>query len=531
MVWYYVLFLYKQIYDKGELYMYLQDILPKMSKLYLGRIVDSFLKDVHMDTEDEMREVILKNIDEFQNKERVKKHLNFSNEDRDVALLNEMILMSLMEKEGYVLSETDLYSDVEEMEKAILKQSRDEEYIDRFIEPDVRRIYSAVLNEAWKKDDSLNAHEINILNVLRNELDLAKRDHYLLESRIGRFPQKGNKLHTHQQISRSLINLQTRGLILRYREDTSYYIIPKDIARILRYEMGGELRKEVYETLLADLSVNQLKEILSELDFNVGGVKEELVARIVEHNILPSTSLDIFSSKELSDILRNLEGAKVSGTKSEKIQNIIDYYEMLSSPASSDPTDERARLYDFYEELASRDYKTLRVNKVIEKDVHIDNYFEDATKYIFERKLGVELIETEGTRNADGKILFNSTDVILWDNKSTEKPYTFPDSHFNQFLRYIRSEEMRVTLFLVIVHDYTSDAVAQAQKLKAFSEEDTDVVLVKASDIVYVAENWKDYSDQINPEFNLQTFNMTGELTRNLLMNRMEWALKSTPSL
>lgn len=508
--------------------MFLQDILPKMSKLYLGRIVDSFLKDVHLETEEEMRELILKNVDEFQNKERVKTFLDFTNEVRDVALLNELILMSLMEQEGYFLSEADLYKEVEDIQQTILEQSTDDEYIKRFIPQDSNRIYSAVLDEAWKKDESLNEHEINILNVLRSELDLSKREHYLLESRIGRFPQKDNILHTNQQISRSLINLQTRGLVLRFRDDTSYYIIPKDIARILRYEMGGELRNEVYETLLNDLSVNQLREILQQLDFNVSGVKEEIIARIIEHNILPSVALKVFSSKELSEILRTLEGAKVSGTKKEKIQNIIDYYEMLSTPTSSDPTDERSRLYDFYEELATRNYKTLRVNKVINKDVNIDNYFEDATKYIFEKKLDLNLINMEGTRHADGKIEFNKREVILWDNKSTEEPYSFPEKHFNQFLRYIRSEEMRVTLFLIIVHDYTKEAVAQAQKLKAFSEEDTDVALIKASDLIYVAEEWKTFSNQKNPDFNLQVFNITGELTRNLLLNRMEWALSST---
>src|SRR5699024_4515110 len=121
---------------------------------------------------------------------------------------------------------------------------------------------------------------------------------------------------------------------LRFRDDTSYYVIPKDIARILRYEMGGELRNEVYETLLSDLSVTQLREVLNQLDFNVSGIKETLVSRIIEHNILPSTALRVFSSKELSDILRKLEGAKISGTKKEKVQNIIDYYEMLSTPTS-----------------------------------------------------------------------------------------------------------------------------------------------------------------------------------------------------
>jgi len=506
--------------------MFLEDILPKMSKLYLGRIVDSFLKDVHMESEEEMRAVILKNIDEFQNKERVKKVLNFHDETRDISLLNEMVLMSLMEKEGYLLSETELYKEIEEMQKAILVQSADDDYLTRFIPEKTKRIYSAVLEEAWKKDESLNEYEINILEVLRNELELTKREHYLLESRIGRFPKKDNKLHTNHEIGRSLINLQARGLILRYREDTTYYIIPKDIARILRYEMGGELRNEVYKTFLNDLNVKQLREILNNLDFNISGRKDEIVDRIIEYEILPSTALKVFSSVELSDILRGLEGVKISGTKKEKIQNIIDYYEMLSSTTTSDITDERARLYDFYEELASRDYKTLRVNKLIDKDINIDNYFEDATSYIFEKKFGINLLPMEGTRHADGKIKFSEQEVILWDNKSTEKPYTFPENHFNQFLRYIRSEKERVTLFLIIVHDYTTEAIAQAQKLKAFSEEDTDVALIKASDLVYVAEQWKSYSDQKHPAFNLQVFNMTGELTRSMLLSRMEWAFK-----
>ncbi|MGM8364350.1 SAP domain-containing protein [Virgibacillus sp. W0181] len=505
--------------------MYLQDILPKMSKLYLGRIVDSFLKDVRMDTEEEMRDLILRNIEEFQNKERVIRHLNFNDETRDVALLNEMILMSIMEQEGYILSETELFKMVEELETDILKQSNDEDYVEKAISPDAKRIYSAVLTEAWKKGDSLNAHEINILNVLRNELKLSKRDHYLLESRIGRFPQKGNKLHSTQQIGKSLINLQTRGLILRFREEASFYIIPKEIERTLRYGMGGELRNEVYKTLLDNLNVSQLREVLDKLEVNVGGRKQDLIDRIIIHNILPSTALNTFGTAQLTDILRNLEGAKISGSKEEKIRNIIDYYEKLSTPNLSDPTDEKSRLYDFYEELAARDYKALRINKIISRDIEVENYFEEATRYIFQKKLGLELVDMKGTRHADGKLHFSSTESILWDNKSTEKPYTFPENHFNQFLRYIRSDEMRVTLFLIIVDEYTKEAVAQAQKLKAFSEEDTDVALIRAADLKYIAEEWHNYSDKVNPEFNLQVFNMTGELTRNLLVSRMEWTI------
>lgn len=86
---------------------------------------------------------------------------------------------------------------------------------------------------------------------------------------------------------------------------------------------------------------------------------------------------------------------------------------------------------------------------------------------------------------------------------------------------------MRVTYFLIIIHDYTNVAVSQAQKLKAFSEEDSDVALIKAEDLVYVAEHWKEFSDQKDPKFNLEVFNMTGELTRNMLLNRLQWALIS----
>lgn len=510
---------------KRGLIMYLQDVLPKMSKLYLGRIVDSFLKDVRIDTEEEMREVIIRNVDEFQNSVRVKRNLNFSTEYRDIALLNEMILLSLMEQQGYALSESELFDEVEKLETEIVKQSGDENYIKSAIPSEAERVFSAVLIEAWKKDDSLNVHEINILTVLRRELGLSKRDHYLLESRIKRFPQKNNKLHTAKQVEKSLKNLQSRGLILRFREDKSYYIIPKDIARIVRYEMGGELRNEVYETLLRDLNLNQLKVILNNLNITTGGKKDDIIERIIKHNILPSTALNTFGTGELSDILRNLEGAKVSGTKDDKVQNIIDYYENLSAPTSTDPTDERARLYDFYEELAFRDYKALRVNKVINKDLNVEKYFEEATRYLFEKKLGLGLMEMKGSKHADGKLKYNSKEVILWDNKSTEKPYSFPEDHFNQFLDYIRSDEMRVTTFLIVVHDFTKEAVAQAQKLKALSEQDTDVALIKASDLKNVAEEWKNYSDQKNPEFNLQVFNLTGELSRNLLISRMGWAL------
>ncbi|MFZ4453180.1 hypothetical protein [Salibacterium aidingense] len=506
--------------------MNVQDILPKMSKLYLSRIVDSFLKDVKINDEDEMREVILKNIDEFQNRDRVTRNLNFMEEDRDIALLNEMILMSLMENEGYVLEESNIFHNVEQLEDQIVQDSTEDEFIKNTIPEDKYRIYSSVLSAAWTKDEALNAHETNMLVVLRQELELTKRDHYIIESRLGRFPQKGNKHHSHRQIEKALRNLQARGIVFRFKSDAAYYVIPSEIARIIRYELGGELRKETYETLLNDLTKNHLKHILSDFRLNASGVKDSLAARILKHNILPSKALDTFSNEELKEILKGLEGVRVSGTKNARISNIIDYYENLSSKIVSDPEDERSLYYDYFEDLAARHYKRLRVNRVIEKDLDTESYFEEATRYIFENRFGLALEKMDGSRHADGKVKFqNNNETVLWDNKSSEDDYIFPEEHFTQFLNYIRANDNRVTLFLIVTSTISPDAVSKAQKLKAFSETDTDVALISAADLKFVAENWKDYSTKKEPVFNLQVLNYTGELTRSILKDRMSWSL------
>ncbi|SDI80999.1 SAP domain-containing protein [Natribacillus halophilus] len=507
--------------------MHLQEVLPKMTKMYLTRTVDSFLKDVKLSDEDDMRDIIIKNIDEFKNQERVKRNLNFRTTDRDTTLLNRLILKCLLGSENYILSDKKLHEDVLALQTQLLEDSQDESYITAKIDKTAMKVYTAVLETAWAKDEALNAHEINILYTLRDEFELTIWDHYLMESRMGRFPQKGNKLHSARHIDHSLKDLQLRGLLLRFKTDaTTYYIIPSDIVRVVRYEMGEELRNETYRQLLDHLNVVQLKSILASMEINSSGKKDNLIERILKYDIVPSQALAHLSNPELTQYLRTLEGVNVSGPKDEKIQNIIDYYENVTVRVDSDPTDERSIYYDFFEELASRNYKSLRANKVIDKDVNVEKYFEEATRYLFEKKLGLQLEEMPGSKHADGKIKLDAKTSLLWDNKSTEKPYAFPEDHVEQFLGYIRSEKTKASIFLIIASDFTPEAVNQAQKLKVFSEDDTGVALIKAEDLKFVAENWQDYSGQKKPSFDLQVFNLTQVLDRKLLANRMEWVIK-----
>src|SRR5699024_6654436 len=84
---------------------------------------------------------------------------------------------------------------------------------------------------------------------------------------------------------------------------------------------------------------------------------------------------------------------------------------------------------------------------------------------------------------------------------------------------------IRPTAFLVVVGDVDEAAELNAHKLKARSRTDTDVAVICARDVKFVAENWRDYSSKRDPVFDLQVFNMTGILDRRTLTNRMKWAL------
>jgi len=506
--------------------MKLENILPKMTKLYLNRTVGSFLRDVRIDDEDEMRAVILRNAPEFQNSERVERSLDFLEDSRDIEVASELLLICMVQYDDYLAPASQLVDDVFKLQEQIVEDGLNDKYLARAIPEESRRIYAAVLKAAWAKDDELNAHEKNILEVLRKELGLTRRHHRLLESKIGRFPQNGNKPFGLKQIEDAIKDLQLKGILLRFRTDDSYYVIPEELEKTVRYFRGGELKISAHKALLEHLTQGRLRAALEQHNRRVSGTKAELVERIQRFRLLPSQVLDTLTVADLNETMDGLVGIRKSGSKNEKIENIIDYFEASASPVTSDPTDDRAQYYDVFEEVASRDYDSLRRKDLITKDIEVERLFEAATRYLFEKKLEIPLLEMPGSTHADGRVKIDGKHVLLWDNKSTETPYSFPDEHVEQFLGYIRADTMRPTVFLVIVSDYTEAAIHQAQKLKAFSETDTDVALITAQGLKHVAEHWKSYSGKKVPTFNLQLFNLTGELTEATLKSRMAWAIE-----
>lgn len=105
--------------------MKLADILPTMTKMYLNRIVSSFLRDVRIDDEEEMRSVILRNIPEFQNEDRILKNLDFLEDPRDIEVLNELIIIRMIQFDDYLAPASELIESVFEMQDKIVADGQD----------------------------------------------------------------------------------------------------------------------------------------------------------------------------------------------------------------------------------------------------------------------------------------------------------------------------------------------------------------------------------------------------------------------
>jgi hypothetical protein len=298
-------------------------------------------------------------------------------------------------------------------------------------------------------------------------------------------------------------------------------MIPEEIVLGVKAFVGLELTRNAYALLLDKLSTEALRQILEATGLPTSGKKADRIQRIQTVDIQPSSALNSLSNEELYELCKKLPGVNISGSKAKRISNIIQHFDKLRIVVCDDPSDSREKLYEYYVELAKRDRENLLSNKVINKDKDMDSAFEEATRYLFENKLGLTLEAMAGCEHADGILKFpKSKELFMWDTKSKETIYEFPNDHLNQFKRYIHNSTERVNCFMVIAPEISDKAEENALRLKAGSGADTDVSLISAENLKWVAENWKTYAPSGN--FSLEVYNYTGDLDRSTLKKRMK---------
>lgn len=512
--------------------MKIEETTEYMSTMYLERILRSYTKDYPKKGEDEYRKIIKSNIDTLSEYEQIKDRLdNYFFDNRDLyekQILYSLVLKSLLSKSEYYATEEEILENVRALEETIINNSKNSDSF-KHISQDSITVFSAILEVALE-DGVISKDELALIIKLRKKLSLNENDQYLIQAKLNLFPSKGNDLHTRKEISDIIDDLQKCGVLFCCNQHTeikeTIFVIPEEIVPGIKRALNIELIKYKYELLLNKLQNKQLRNILKGANLNLGGVKDELIERVIQAGIKPSESLNQLSVVQLANLCGDLPGLNKGGVKDDKIDRIISYFSDLIVKKIDSEEDPREKYYEYLEELAAQDLNNLLGNRIITKAHEIERGFEFGTCYLFEKKFNLKLSELKGTEHADGYVIFKNTgNILLWDNKSKldGKPYKFPDSHFRQFRRYIRNESAegkRVACFLIITSSIDQTAKTNALKLKAESKQDTDVALITAENLKFIAEDWTNYSS--GDQLNLHIFNHTGILDRESLKERMK---------
>ncbi|RAL20109.1 hypothetical protein DL240_18540 [Lujinxingia litoralis] len=491
-----------------------------MTTQYLTRVLNSFTRDIGKLNEHESRDYIVRNAEELSKPDNVQRRLDLFDVDHHMRALIHYILEAILNSMDGRIGERELTESVQEREQRVLDEAQlsgspqyaDERSVD---------ILRTVLQVAFD-DKRISQDEYALIEKLRQTLHITRKQQRLIEASMGVFPKQDGTLHAHSDISDAVSHLQKQGVLFYCNkvDDGRSIVLPEEMHRGVKLTLGIDLSENAQNLLWSKLKNTQLKDILKAQHLPSSGSKEEMVERLMSAEIKPSEGLASLSNNDLYDICQSLPGVKVSGSKLERINRIIAYFDNLLIRDVPDDADPDVRYYEYFTELAERDRENLLANNVISKDIDIERAFEKATHFIFREKLQTEIVKLNGTEHPDGCVMMPDGGQLFWDNKSTESVYTFPNNHLRQFKRYLRDTlEPRVNCFLIIVPSVSPDAEENCLKLKFETQHNADVAVISAEDLKWLSETWKDSAK--SEHFNLSIFCQTGILSRKKIEQSM----------
>jgi hypothetical protein len=395
----------------------------------------------------------------------------------------------------------------------------------RHLDPKVVEIYRVVLEAAW--EDSVNSYEYRLLERLRAKLGITRRDHRVIELQIGKFPSITGGPHTASEIEDAMRNLTKRGLALRITVSGRHlYVIPSELADCLRTQLGIELTAPAFANLLQHLPVGALKDALEKAGQPFTGNREFLSARLVDGYVSPKAVLRGLTEEQLDEVLKRFPGVRQDGSHEIKVRNLVKYFDALSLSLPEPMMEDRGEAYvSYYKELASRDYGTLRAAGIASKDREVDRAFELATHTLFRDYLGMDPEAMEGSRHADGRVVLSASKrVLLWDCKSCESKYTLTDALARQFLSYCAEAAPAIASpMLIIAPSFSPDSAAVAQRLKVHCPPGTEVALIAAESLLWLARHWRQRRvKQALKTLPWEVLATTGELDQATLESRLK---------
>ncbi|MCD6595222.1 hypothetical protein J7L68_06070 [bacterium] len=496
----------------------------------LRRFASAHVVDHSNLDEDKLREALKKVKPQYLHLETVKNTVEkafYEEKDLDRRVLSKIIISNiLLEEVGFALPSDILEEKVVSFEKMMIDKSNES---DTYTLAGSRNsehysnleLYKFVLGVAWEHRNTKSPDEANLLRRLRKRLKITEYEHRILETKLGKFPKSNNELHTRSEVSRVRLYLQSMGLLVGIKDDNrnTFDIIPEELAQIIREILGKEIRNEGYKLLLERKEIRKkivLQKILSKngykdlSDDKVDSLKQKIIRRVS-----PSSALEIFTNEQLYNMCSEL-GIAVSGSKTERIKRIIEYFDKMQIK-TGDNKDPRAVYYEHFVELAFRERELLRAKNLIEKDLQIEHYFEQATQYLFENKLNHNPLNQPGSNRPDGLISFKDM-YLMWDNKSKEKPGLVNlKDHIKQFDGYMNNSDKPVPIFLVIAPDFTPESELLAFTYSA-EKINRNIVLITAAELKAISEKWSSKNNKHRDEpFPLGLFGNSGRFNKKII--------------
>ncbi|MBO5494371.1 MAG: hypothetical protein J5964_01490 [Eubacterium sp.] len=493
------------------------------------RIASAYVADYRRLDFDEIKKFLAKTAKQYTSYENISARLDELNLDsnRAVRIIAPILIRDyLLDQDDFISTQKDTDTAIMNYEKNIIDESNN---FDSHKIPKDFALFKHMLDTAWAWNDDISVDEKNLIEELRKYLSITTKEQHILEAKSGRFPNPENALHTFGDIDATRRLLQSKGLLFAIKNSDGNIcdIIPSDIAKEIRKYYHIEIRSYGYENLVDYVIHKTKKQYLLDI-VNKASENDQKAAIAMSNNptvnelkeiilkvVQPSNLIGGFSvydglnvtvlKKWCADI-----GLNVSGTKKALIDRILEYYDSMRR-IELKTEDERERLIPVFEQLANRDLKYLRANKVIDKDSQCEHLFEDATNYIFEKMLLNKPLTLTGTDHPDGKLSFKDK-YIMWDNKSKETPVNLKD-HIQQFDRYIKTSEKDVVVFMVIAPDFTSQSIQECVDYSL--NNDTQILLITAKELKTVAETWNKKNH--GKIFNLGYFKQNGRFDINLL--------------
>lgn len=488
----------------------------------LKRCATEYVIDYRQLSFDELKKAVIKTAPQYYNKDNLEKAIESMvlNPDRNVRVLYESIIIeTLLNADDFTMSFHDLEDAVLEYEQSIIDASNE---FDGYNDIPGGDIYKFVLETAWAFNDNVSVDEQNLLNKIKNRIGITRRINNITEASIGKYPKPENALHTKEEINKVRRILQSKGLLLSVRDSNNvdFDVVPTEIANTIREIYHIDIKNYGFEQLLQSKHVRSKKYLIKMIEKTGYALPKNPLMSVLQniakekmtaHELLGGFSaLDGLDKNTLSEWCSTLE-LTAYGSKSELIDRIVSYYDNLRQVIIEDGSDDRQIYYEFFSELATRNYSLLRQQGVINKDLDCEHYFEQATNYLFEKKLRVKPLMMAGTEHADGTLSLNDK-LILWDNKSKESSVNLAD-HIKQFDRYITNSDKRVSVFIVIAPSFTPESATECAKYSM--SHDTLILLVTADELKKLAESWsRTHPDE---SFPLGFFKQSGRFNIDLI--------------